>query len=645
MQQTQRRKNIRVFKLIFSVILMFSISVVFYIFNQYQKIENDEMKRINDKHSQRLTFSTDKLAAVIEGVDDIIKKLTTSPQIMKFTEQPSQSSRDTLENMFYFVAKNEAIYSQIRYINNDGIELIRVNNLGFQPLRVPTAQLQNKSQRPYFVYAKQLKQGEVGTWPVDLEIENGELSQPIQASMRIISPVYHQQKRQGFMVINLSISNMLSAIDGLHQDNVVTKIFEHQGHLLASDQPNETLDNLLHNKAGSSLAELMPNLWKQIQSSENGRLTQDDAVYSYARLSLGEAYSPLGQYIVISSPTDSPYVQQQKQHLLVNGLLILLLIAGICGYIFKLYNQHENELANSQLIEAAFNGVAGVIITNPQFALIKVNQEFVRVSGYTQKQLLNKSLYQLNLSLNEHQVAAIKIQLEKDDLWKGEIVGHNKSGLQYTLITRIQTLKNNIGQVKKYVITFIDITQRKLLEEELRNQSESDPLTGVWNRRKFDKELDNLTVYTKRYPDYQACLGIIDIDHFKVINDKHGHDAGDVALQKLAHFLNQQCRETDIVARIGGEEFAVLMPHTSAAQAEAVLNRLCRIIDANSQFPFTISGGVTKVKDDATLAYKHADIAMYRAKKAGRNQVIQYDATTTSNTQMRMTSSSKLSVV
>ncbi|WP_153912987.1 diguanylate cyclase [Shewanella sp. TC10] len=636
MHNAMRNKSIRVFKLIFSIILIFGISLCLYVFNQYQRIENDQLTRINDSHAQRLAFASERLSSVIEEVDDMIKKISTSPQVDLFTQTASLRNRTALENMFYFIVKNENVYSQVRYIDNAGIELIRVNNKQNNIERVPSSELENKSKRPYFLYAQQLKQGEIGTWPVDVEIENGQLTKPIKTSLRIMTPVYNQHQRQGYIVVNLSVSNVLKAIEAMQSDSFITRIIDENGNILASDNPSEELGHFFTTSEQQSITNSFSALWQQILSTDYGRLTTEDTTYSYTELGLSDVYAPLGKYILITTPTSSAFVTEQKNNLLTIASLLLLLLLGVCGYIFKLFNSHENSEMNQQIMGAAFNGVAGVIITDQHFKLIKTNKEFARVSGFTQHELIGESLDKLNIQFTQAEMTTIRHHLRQGN-WQGEVIGQDKQDNPYALMARIQVLRNNLGAIKKYVITFTDITQRKQLEETLRNQSESDPLTNVWNRRKFDYELNNLSVYTKRYPNYHACLGIIDIDYFKKINDNFGHDVGDNALKNLADFLSSQCRETDIIARIGGEEFAILMPHTSLDQAEAVLSRIKNNIDSSTLMPFTVSAGISRVQDDATLAYKHADIAMYKAKKAGRNQVKRYDSSAATPTKQRAT--------
>jgi len=126
----------------------------------------------------------------------------------------------------------------------------------------------------------------------------------------------------------------------------------------------------------------------------------------------------------------------------------------------------------------------------------------------------------------------------------------------------------------------------------------------------------------------------VDIDHFKAINDNYGHDTGDSVLQHIAQLLSQATRKSNVIARVGGEEFAVLLPNTSLSGAVDVAERMRQVTQEESfglkdqQLTITVSIGVVAVNSDLpmTQAYKWADEALYRAKNTGRNRVVASDA-------------------
>lgn len=156
----------------------------------------------------------------------------------------------------------------------------------------------------------------------------------------------------------------------------------------------------------------------------------------------------------------------------------------------------------------------------------------------------------------------------------------------------------------------------------LNDEAMTDPLTGLYNRRGF-KEM------TRRYrhSDHH-CLIALDIDHFKVINDEHGHDAGDAVLISLAVLLKAVCRESDIINRFGGEEFVIFLPDTALSEAIALAERIRKTVE-NTDFPYShqmrLCGGVVSLQDednDMDAALRRADMALYDAKAAGRNRVM-----------------------
>lgn len=160
---------------------------------------------------------------------------------------------------------------------------------------------------------------------------------------------------------------------------------------------------------------------------------------------------------------------------------------------------------------------------------------------------------------------------------------------------------------------------------ELEVLSVTDRLTGLFNRRKLDQILDEELIRSRRYA-FEFSLVIIDIDHFKRVNDNHGHPAGDAVLVTLAEILRQRIRDADVAARLGGEEFVVVCRH-SALEGSIVAAEDLREVIAGHAFPtigsLTASFGVATYQhgDDVDTLLARADAALYRAKAAGRNRV------------------------
>jgi diguanylate cyclase (GGDEF)-like protein/PAS domain S-box-containing protein len=169
-----------------------------------------------------------------------------------------------------------------------------------------------------------------------------------------------------------------------------------------------------------------------------------------------------------------------------------------------------------------------------------------------------------------------------------------------------------------------DVTERRRYEERLRHLADHDPLTGLLNRRGFERALDAHVARTRRYGAAGALL-VVDLDGFKDVNDSRGHHAGDELLVACAAALRERLRETDVVARLGGDEFAVLLPVESAGQAAVVAAALAAVVrERGAQVGVTASIGVAAVDPAVTTGDEllvRADRAMYAAKAAGRDGV------------------------
>ncbi len=172
----------------------------------------------------------------------------------------------------------------------------------------------------------------------------------------------------------------------------------------------------------------------------------------------------------------------------------------------------------------------------------------------------------------------------------------------------------------------MEMAERKVAIKELEQLAITDPLTSLYNRRKFD---ELLAYEVERNQRYHADLSLImcDIDHFKQINDKFGHAAGDTALKTFSNKVTENIRDVDIFARWGGEEFMILMPNANIDNARSVAEKLRKTIEntnIKTVSSLTASFGVTRYNDDDTTEsfVKRVDTALYRAKQQGRNTVV-----------------------
>jgi diguanylate cyclase (GGDEF)-like protein len=226
--------------------------------------------------------------------------------------------------------------------------------------------------------------------------------------------------------------------------------------------------------------------------------------------------------------------------------------------------------------------------------------------------------------------AALKATLEQGVPYSPLFRIRRSDGAIRHIQARARIHFDTAGKPIRMVGTNEDITEQKDLQKQLELQAHHDYLTGLSNRRHFMEQGGLALAVAKRY-DHALSLCMLDIDQFKSINDTRGHKAGDIVLQKLGHILRETLRTVDIVGRMGGEEFAILMPETDLQEAAEIAERLretiakCDVIlEAGLPLHFSVSIGVSTMKDkevNMDILISQADTALYQAKNTGRNKV------------------------
>jgi diguanylate cyclase (GGDEF)-like protein/PAS domain S-box-containing protein len=261
-----------------------------------------------------------------------------------------------------------------------------------------------------------------------------------------------------------------------------------------------------------------------------------------------------------------------------------------------------------------------------------VSPAIEQVRGITPDEAKNQSLEEIHPPESAARVAdyyqrvfaAVEIGAAPPS-FRGELEYYRKDGSIMTGELQVIPHRDATGQVIELIGVTRDISERKAFEAELRNLAVTDTLTGVWNRRQGTELLT--ADLSARRPGQALSLLMLDIDHFKVINDTFGHQAGDHVLIEIASRLRRSLRGNDMVARWGGEEFIVLLRDCALSDARRLAEDIRAAI---AEVPFGVLGSLTvsvgaaeiRANEDLTSWLGRADQALYRAKRAGRNEVI-----------------------
>ena len=292
--------------------------------------------------------------------------------------------------------------------------------------------------------------------------------------------------------------------------------------------------------------------------------------------------------------------------------------------------------ADLRIAAAAFESHESMVITDAQGVILRVNRAFTDFFGYTAEEALGQMTRILQSGRHDPAFyAAMWAGVKRDGTWQGELWDRRKNGEVFPNWLSITAVRNDDGVVTNFVATHTDITLRKAAEDEIRHLAFYDPLTRLPNRRLLHDRLHQAVVHAKR-GDHRLALMFIDLDKFKPVNDEFGHKAGDELLQAVAHRLQACVRESDTVARIGGDEFVVLLPGIEAVQdALGVAEKIHAALKQPFALPegqkvnISSSSGIAIYpehgRDEATLT-SHADAAMYQAKTAGRDRFVLFQA-------------------
>ncbi len=296
----------------------------------------------------------------------------------------------------------------------------------------------------------------------------------------------------------------------------------------------------------------------------------------------------------------------------------------------------ETEL---RIAATAFETHSSMMITDADRVILRVNRAFTESTGYTAEEAIGKtpSILRSGLHPPEFYEAAWD-SIQRNGTWQGEIWDRRKNGDLYPKWLTISAVKGEDGRVTHYVGFHLDISDRKEAEEKILQLAFYDPLTRLPNRRLLMEKLQSALASCARAGNEGALL-FIDLDNFKMLNDTLGHGTGDLLLQQVAQRLHSSVREADTVARLGGDEFVVLLGGLSshafeaAVQTEAIGEKILALLNQpysldDREYHCTASIGISMLgakPHTAEELMKQADIAMYQAKKSGRNAMRFFD--------------------
>ena len=394
-----------------------------------------------------------------------------------------------------------------------------------------------------------------------------------------------------------------------------------------------------HPDAGATGKRFNLNILDQIATQRSGLMTVTSAIDGVVRQIAYRTPPKFPLAVVVSLGRDEILAPWRERTLLLAASLALLLgVTTWLTVIARRATRRESAVLTRMqvLLDTVAEGICGIDANN---RIAFINPAGASLLGYATAELVGKPLHETTHHSHPdgspypadecplHELLkAGTTQSGTDHFWRKEGQGF---AVEYSA-SRVDDLDGHPG----VVMAFRDVTARLAAEREMERLAQTDSLTGLANRRHFMALAEVELSRTLRYGGELSVL-MIDIDHFKTVNDTHGHPTGDQVLQMLGRIFIDSFRTIDIVGRLGGEEFAAVLPQTGCAQAVEVAERLRQTIQASTvplaeglPLHFTVSIGVATLTDtttnlDTLLAY--SDDALYAAKDGGRNRVCVQD--------------------
>lgn len=641
----------RIFFPLFLVLLFVLLTV----FTFFLKTDHDKYLAVRMKEETKsLDLMRFSMLRDLEILASDLRIVAGSEYVKAFINNYSPENLQEVGYRFSTFLTDRKIYDQLRIINIQGFEEIRVDRKGDDAIISSGTALQDKKDRYYFKETIALPQGQIYLSPLDLNIEYGEIEHPLKPMLRIATPLFNTQNNcTGIIILNYKAERMLDWYTLAHPADSSTRFFllNKDGYWLKANDPNIEWGFMLGKK--NNFSNFHPEVWNTIKTSGSQGTVKNDGVYLFQKIiprneilanskatdstnNLQQGSAPPNDewYLMCQIPgTELSYqatLQRQKEKM--SWLMLAIAILAFSAWQGALTRiEKQKNLRSMQLLSQGLEqSPTAVVITDINCNILYVNPTFEHMSGYSAEEVLGKHTRMFKSGRTENKTYEdLWLTLAEGKTWHGYFENRRKNRKAYQVEAHISPIIGVHGQSERFIAVLEDVTVKIQLQQKLKRYATIDTLTGAYNRGYFtrngEKELQRIARY-----DRPASLLLFDLDHFKNVNDTYGHAAGDIVLKSFARCAAEQLRDSDILGRIGGEEFAVLLVETDLRGARQLAERIrqeiseLKIPSENATISVTVSVGCTSFsgpKDSLSEMLKRADKELYRAKENGRNRV------------------------
>ena len=732
--------------LVFSVILVTTYIAIDYMFfaNTTQKIAlKSAVIKLNEREAVFNHF--------ISNSKDSLHALRDSKQFKKYLD--TQTNTKDIEDIFLTFSKSQTNYMQLRYIDKDGFEKIRIdrNIENGTPTLIEEKKLQNKLNRYYFSDSTKKQPEKVWFSPLDLNMEKGEIQTPYNPTFRAILPIKHNDEFKGIIIINYFMKGFLKEFLNLSLYDTI--LFDNNGYTLKHYDSSKDWGYFKEDKF--NISKEFETQYKQILSSKvfktsefvtkSLNLSTENQLYLLLKLKRSyikeQQLQQLEHYIIVGTIT------------FIMSLIITILIGKRFASLIYVIEEKTKEQERLLSLFEYGDSVLFKWNSDEKLSINYVSSNVQNLLGYTPDEFLSEKVVYTDCIYKDDLKHVLKEKEDGKEL-KGNFFKHNpyriitKDGtikwvLDYTVISKdnkgdiiyylgyliditvhenlrinlekfidnqdsiviltdgtqlnfanqkfyeftgFKDLENfkkshkcicenfiendrffHLGKIDEnenwlevmktmphsqrivsmmgddfkiyafsvainefdddlMIVSFANISQTILNQIRLEEKTIHDKLTGAYNREYFEQNYQRLI---NEYKDSNHLFGLalLDIDHFKLVNDNYGHDVGDYVLQHFVHIVQKSSRDDDIFIRWGGEEFILALKVKDEESLEKALEHVRKVIEMEEfetigQKTCSIGGTIYRDDEEIETTIKRADEAVYEAKDSGRNKVI-----------------------